>query len=134
VDGSLVRTAPHLISFRNWIRQRIESSSRARFKHVTPGGILHHPCIEQTTFADALAGAVSLDPGVIDARIRALHRATPAATERLFKGIDRLLALESQADDPRAAWSAFSGRSIRPDMFAAALSSHEHEAWRLARR
>lgn len=131
-EGRLVRTAPHLVSFRNWMRQRIESSSRVRFKQVTPGGILHHPCIEQTTAEDALANAERLDGRQIDARIRVLHRATSPAVERLFHGIDRLLESEpgEGGDDPRDAWIAFSGRTLRREVFAAALVTHEHEAWR----
>lgn len=133
-EGHLVRTAAHLVSFRNWIRQRIEASPRVRFKQVTPGGILHHPCIEQTSFEDGLAEFGSLQARHIDAQIRHHHRQSPSLTGRLLTGIDRLLEGALGEDDPRPRWLEFAGRSVRAELFAAALRSHEYEAWVEARQ
>lgn len=133
-DGHLVRTAAHLISFRNWIRQRIEAAPRVRFKQVTPGGILHHPCIEQTSCEDGLAEFGALDGRRLDAQIRERHHRTPALTARLCEGTARLLEESARESDPRARWLDFAGRSVRPELFAAALRSAEYEAWALARQ
>jgi hypothetical protein len=126
-EGQMVRTAPHLVSFRNWMCQQIEAASHARFINATPGGILHHAFIEQSNLSDALARLPALDAKAIDAHVRDRHRATAPASPRLFAGIDALAA--SVSDGTLADWVEFSSQTIRPQTFLGALKSHEHAAW-----
>jgi hypothetical protein len=131
--GQPVRTAPHLVSFRDWMRERIAAATSTRFVHVTSEGILHGPGIERATAGDALAGCQALDQPVVEARLRTLHRTTPDATDALFAAIDRLDAGVPPDTDPRAQWAAFSGRPLAPQTLRAALESHEFHAWRRGR-
>jgi hypothetical protein len=134
-EGHQQRTAPHLVSFRNWMRQQIEAASHIRFMHVTPGGILHHRFIEHCTAEEAIGHAPRLERQDLEAQLRALHR-NEAESERLFDAIERLLdeAAAPPPSSPIAAWSAFAGRVLRPDMLHAALRSHEYNAWCRGRR
>lgn len=130
IDGCLVRTAPHLVSFRNYLRQQIEAASHVRFMNVTPGGILHHRFVEQCTAEEAIGVAPVLDHDAINAALRARHRQSAAAIAPLFRGIDSLLAESRNGVAPAVeAWSQFVGPSVRPDTFLAALRSHQYDAW-----
>jgi len=130
-DGQSVRTAPHLVSFRNWMCQQVESAPRVRFINATPGGILHHAFIEQSNLTDALGRMSSLDGKALHQQIRDKHRSTLAGSERLFAGIDQIVASDGATEaGPLAEWVEFAGRSIRPQTFVSALKSHEHDAWR----
>lgn len=131
--GHLVRTAPHLVSFRDWMRERIASATATRFVHVTDGGILHGPTIERTSVADALASHAALEQPAVQATLRALHRRRPDTTDALFAAIDELAAGVSAGRDPRAQWAAFAGRPLAPQTLLAALESHEFSAWRRGR-
>jgi hypothetical protein len=134
-DGRLVRTAPHLIAFRNWIRERIDATSGVRFFNATPGGILHHPKIELASFADVLADAPSIDGRSLEMHVRGRHRARTGSSEglaRLFSAVDDMLTNEAGfRDDVRKEWLEFAGGSIRADAILSVLRSREFLAWRL---
>lgn len=136
VDGRMERTAPHLVSFRNWMRQQIESAAETRFMHVTPGGILHHRFIEHCTVDEALGASPALDLKEADALIRVRHRATPSQSERLYLGIDAIVEGEASGEHARRLdeWSAFAGGTVRKDLLLTALRSHEYHAWVRGRR
>lgn len=130
VDGHLVRTAPHLVSFRNYLRQQFEAASHVRFMNVTPGGILHHRFVEQCTPEEAIGVAPVLDHEAIGAELRTRHRRSAGTVTPLFRGIDGLLAQSREVvRPPLDAWSQFVGPTVRPDVFMAALRSHEYDAW-----
>lgn len=134
-DGRMVRTAPHLIAFRNWIRQRIEMTPGVNFMNATPGGILHHPRIATTTFEEAARTLPVIGSRRLELHIRSLHRTDEAAADRLFASIDELLAQETSnpAAGPRAAWAAFAAGMVRQDMISASLKSREYRAWSAGR-
>jgi hypothetical protein len=137
-DGHLVRTAPHLIAFRNWMRERIEAAAGVRFFNVTPGGILHHPKIELASFADVLADAPPIDSRSLEIHVRARQRARTGSSEglaRLFSAVEDLLAHEDGVrDDIRREWLEFAGGSIRAEAILSVLRSREYLAWTLGRQ
>lgn len=60
VHGAQVRTAPHLVSFRNWlVEQASRSAPETTFLNATGGGILHGASIAQTTLAEVFAARQS---------------------------------------------------------------------------
>jgi hypothetical protein len=55
VDGTRVRTAPHLIAFRDWLVERSTTLPEIRFVNATGGGILHGGRVELLSVPDALS-------------------------------------------------------------------------------
>ncbi len=129
-EGHQVRTAAHLVSFRDWMCRQIESATGTRFVNATAGGILHHAFIEQSTLPAALGRMPALDSKGLDARIRSLHRATPRTSAALFAAAERLAGSAAQLEPPLADWAEFTSHTIRPETFIGALRSHEYEAWK----
>ena len=73
-SGETVRTAPHLISFRDWIVDRTCGQRDRRFVNATGAGLLAGPAIEQQAASSTLAGAESLDRALLHQVIQAAHR------------------------------------------------------------
>jgi hypothetical protein len=131
-----VRTAPHLVAFRDWMRERIDAAPHVRFVNATPGGILHHPRIETAALPDVARSFPLLDaetPGAFEAQIRARHRPAADGTSRLLEAAQRLVdaPFSEAGGDPRSEWLAFAAGRIGPDAIAAALQSRELAAWSL---
>lgn len=133
LDGHLVRTTPHFVSFRNWMRQQVEAASDTRFMHVTPGGILHHRFIEHCSCEEAVGAAAPIDAKAADTLIRDRHRLTAVQSDALFPGIAAVLDGSSESVAHVSDWSRFTGGSLRREHFMAALRSHDVQAWLLGR-
>lgn len=80
--GQPERTAPHLIAFRDWIRERAAALRGVRVTNASPAGILHGPEIEQAPLASLLERWPPLDMrGRIAARWQPRPELARALTE-----------------------------------------------------
>ena len=122
VRGTRVRTAPHLVSFRNWLAEQMAGDGERTFINATGGGILHGTAIRQATIDEAL-GAFAPVPDV-RARLRDRH-----AAARLHSGdaarMDDLLTRTRRAPDamPFEHWRAFAAGTVSDDQIRAALGA-----------
>jgi hypothetical protein len=129
VHGHTVRTAPHLVAFRDWIVEQAASLPAGRIVNATGAGILHSAGIQQATLETALSTSVPLDRAEIDGRLEAARaRTTPVA-------IDTAVAEASAAvrHDPDGSllsrWREFAGGTLDLQQVADALG---HAARRLS--
>jgi len=131
VHGRPVRTAPHLVSFRDWLRGRAAEPAAPRLVNATGAGILSGPRIEQSLACEALRSSPVLDPRVFDDAIGRAHRSARGDTGRLLSRVDRVLA--GGEPDTIAAWQAFAGQAAPMAAIHRMLESPEYLAWQLAR-
>ncbi|HET9372535.1 MAG TPA: 6-hydroxymethylpterin diphosphokinase MptE-like protein, partial [Vicinamibacterales bacterium] len=131
VNGNPVRTARHLVSFRDWIVERAAERPDRRIVNATAAGILAGPAIVQATAATTLAVHQPVDRDAILAALKRAHRASRGDAARLFEGVAAILS------DPAAAavddWTAFAD-GIDRRAIEAALRSPEFQAWTLGAR
>jgi hypothetical protein len=109
VTGGEVRTAPHLIAFRDWLVEQIGKEQERRFVNATGAGILLGPRIEQTTPQELLAQLGPHTRGAADDVIASRYRRgdgshTLEAASRLTEALVRH-AVEAEA--VLARWAAF---------------------------
>lgn len=120
ITGARVRTAPHLVSFRNWLAEQMAGDSERTFINATGGGILQGTAIRQATLDEAL-GAFAAVPDV-RARLRDRH-----AAGRLHSGdaarMEDLLARTRRSPDavPFERWRAFAAGTVSDDQIRTAL-------------
>ena len=135
-DGRMVRTAPHLVTFRNWMRERMDAAPGTTFINATPGGIFHGGRLEQGTFEETLRDRESIDSRDIERQIRARHALTSATTPQLLEAAHRILAGSASAKERTAVdrWLAFAAGTVRVEMIVAALRSREYQAWEMGAR
>ncbi len=120
VRGERVRTAPHLVSFRNWLVEQMTTAGERRYINATGGGILHGGAIEQGTLAGVFEGGAPL--GDLRARIVGQHAAA-TAERRDADRIDRLLE-EAAADPgrlPLDRWRAFTASTVTAEQLLEVL-------------
>lgn len=129
IDGSPVETAPHLISFRDWVVERAAQFPGRRVVNATGAGILAGGSIEQSGLWPFVADADTIDRTLVDRVFAAAHQATRGDLGRVLAGANALLA-ESQ-DAAIARWIDFAAGSINESAIQMALRSPELEAWRL---
>jgi len=99
VTGDIVRTAPHLRSFRDWIAAEAAKTDGRTIINGTGGGILIGPGIAQQSLAAALSNLPVLGPNVTG-RIAAARRASGTAPA---------VTIGEPDEATLAAWRAFSG-------------------------
>lgn len=104
VTGDIVRTAPHLRSFRDWIVAEAAKATGRTIINGTGGGILVGAGIAQQPLVEALSALPILGPEAT-ARISAVRRAAGAAPAA---------ALGEPDEATRTAWQAFSGPAVAP--------------------
>ncbi len=111
VHGALVRTAPHLIAFRDWIVREAAEHRGRRIVNATNGGILRGAGIVTAAIGDCLGHLPSRDG--LPARVNAVHRAR-AVSPDLARAIDDLRAQLPNAamDPPFDAWLRFAGPRV----------------------
>jgi hypothetical protein len=120
VHGQQVRTAPHLVSFRNWLVEQTTAGGGTSFINATGGGILHGGALTQQT----LKGVFGSSPAVGDARrvLRERHAAVsqPGDDARRLR---RILteASRSPASLPLERWRQFAASTVTGDQILAAL-------------
>jgi hypothetical protein len=76
VNGEPVRTAPHLVAFRDWLAARMQQEPDRRFINATGAGILHAGAsLAQPEDIPGLVPAVTTDCAAL---VRGCHRPRPA--------------------------------------------------------
>ncbi len=120
VRGTSVRTAPQLLSFRNWLLDQMAQPSAVRFVNATGGGLLYGPGVEQASLDDVLGGSPERDD--LRGRLRAAHAAgrtmhsvSPADLEGLAAGHAQ------EAAELLARWRAFTLETVDADDIGSAL-------------
>ncbi len=125
VRGEPVRTAPHLLAFRNWLLEQMAATSGRRFVNASGAGVLYGTNVAQMPLAEALTGRVIADE--CRARIRDLHaRRASVDLSDAASALSKAVA-DGQAADLVARWISFSADTISTKDIADALA-----AWRSA--
>ena len=124
VCGVSVRSAAHLIAFRNWLVEQMGAHPRRRFINATGRGILHGGPLEQVT-PDGLqahlpSAGVSVRHLVRDRYRSASPQPVATATRALLAG---LAAGDAAADDVLREWEQFA-----PGIGRDAVVTHLHAA------
>lgn len=132
IHGVMTRTAPHLLSFRDWTVSCAGRHPARRFVNASGAGLLHGTGIEQGRAAEALAGFPAIDRAALQRALQLAHRAGQGDPARMLAAIDAVLA--DDAAPERLAWRAFAGPSIVDGHINAVLRSPELAAWQAARR
>ena len=130
LSGQTIRTARHLVSFRDWIVDRTCAERGRRFVNATGAGLLAGPAIEQQSASATLAGAAVLDRALIRRLIQAAHGARPRSLDALLEAVTVLLSGGSEA--ALQSWLAFAAPAVTPTVIECALHSPEYRAWALA--
>ena len=122
VDGRLVRTAPHLREFRDWIVEQTRKHPDRRFVNATEAGILLGGTIEQSSLADAVRSLASGDAGFAQ-RIREAYRPDPDAPARSQAEAARLVSSFNANGAPVDDWLTFACRTDIQDDIKHALTT-----------
>lgn len=109
VHGERTRTAPNLVSFRDWLVEQINALSSRTVINATGGGILHGGAIRQLSLRSALADMPPLS-GISD-RLRRKHAASCGAPA---KRLEQLLR-QSHSPAPLQRWIAFTAGTVSED-------------------
>jgi hypothetical protein len=131
VHGQPVRTAPHLVSFRDWFRGRAADATAPRLVNATRAGILTGPGIGQGLACEALRSSPALDPRACEDAIGRAHRAARGNLGGLLSRVDRVLS--GGEPDAITSWQAFAGQAASTAAIQRMLESPEYLAWQLAR-
>ncbi|MCC7044672.1 MAG: DUF115 domain-containing protein [Acidobacteria bacterium] len=131
IDGSPVATAPHLLSFRDWVNERAAEAPGLRVINATGAGLLAGPAIEQRPLVDALGAADTIDRALIDRLLSAAHQHTRGDMTHLLAAIP---ALAEGNDETIPLWLEFAGGTASLSAITAALRSPEYAAWTIGRQ
>jgi hypothetical protein len=120
LEGQLTRTAPHLVSFRDWLVEQIAATPSVTCVNATGAGILNGPGIERTTILESVGSRPRLPD--LRASLRTLH-AAPAACTADQARLHRLLkkSRRSRTELPMDRWMQFTASTVTPDQIAEAL-------------
>jgi predicted O-methyltransferase YrrM len=115
VHGRQTVSAPHLISFRDWLVEQSATLEPGRVLNASGAGILHGPSIGQTTLSDVLGGGTATVPEVRDvvgATVTAssLHLVQEAVGDVLWG----LRAGTGVADTLVSGWTDFTSGQVSP--------------------
>ncbi len=120
IHGAPARTAPNLVSFRDWLVERIASLTPTTVINATGGGILHGGRIQQASLEEALGGAPS-QPG-IRTTLREQHAASRAGRKDLAPLNALLEKIRSgRKSPPIKRWTDFTAGTITESDILAAL-------------
>jgi hypothetical protein len=128
IDGSLVETAPHLLSFRDWLSERARAAPHLRVINATGAGLLTGPSIEQRPLASAIGAADAIDRRLVDRVLSAAHECGRGDVGRLLSGVSALAIGDEQTI---TTWMEFGAGSVSVASLTAALRSPEYAAWSL---
>jgi hypothetical protein len=130
LGGVAVRTAPHLVSFRDWLLERAQAQPDRAIVNATGAGILSGPFVAQRSLTDTLASAPVMDRDLLHRVLRMAHGHGRGDAAALFCGIDALMADEHSP--AVQAMATFGAPAAHRASIAAALRSPEYAAWALA--
>ena len=120
VRGEPVRTAPHLLAFRNWLLEQMAATSGRRFVNATGAGVLYGTNVAQMSLAEALTCRSIADE--CRARIRDLHaRRVSVDVSDAASALNEAVA-NGQAADLVARWISFSADTVSANDIVAALN------------
>jgi hypothetical protein len=128
ITGSPVRTASHLVAFRDWMRTRAGLAAPVRIINATGAGILHGGTIHQASATTTLAAYPPLDLEAIQARLAAAHR--PARDPGAL--FTQIAALADREWRWPAEWIA-ADPNASTDLLRGALAGPEYAAWQIGR-
>ena len=131
IHGASARTAPHLVSFRDWIVEQTGRHTDHQFINATGAGILAGPRIAQATLTSAFAGGDTIDRVLTDRVLAAAHQSARGDLGRVMEGVASVF--EGLHGDAVARWIDFAGGSVQASAIELALRSPEHEAWSAGR-
>lgn len=131
LHGHQVRTAPHLLAFRDWMLDRIAARRDTRVVNATNAGLLVGPGVEQNSLCRAFATADPIDRALVQRVLRSAHQTGVGDLARLLDHVTGLLS--GSRDDTFAQWMQFSAGTVGYPAIEAALRSPEHSAWMLAK-
>jgi len=131
IHGASARTAPHLVSFRDWIVEQTGRHTDHQFINATGAGILAGPRIAQATLTSAFAGGDTIDRVLTDRVLAAAHQSARGDLARVMEGVASVF--EGLHGDAVARWIDFAGGSVQASAIELALRSPEHEAWSAGR-
>lgn len=118
-----VLTSPHLVSFRDWLRQQTSADTSRRFVNTTGAGILHGPRIEHATLHDVLD-----QHAPIGAQVRHALRAARAKARPREDVVGELREVLARPASPAARallaqWVDFTAGTVTADQIERALST-----------
>jgi hypothetical protein len=127
VHGAKVRTASHLIAFRDWLLDEIARTDRT-FINVTGGGALHGRRLRQANIEDVVRDLPRLDPPPAKP-LRAAHAASTRASDDLVAAKDDLArSLNSKsAAQLLDRWVAFTAGSVTKESIVSVIRQHVGE-------
>lgn len=122
LHGRPVRTAPQLLSFRNWLLDQVARPSATRYVNTTGGGMLYGPGLEQASLDEVLGPApVQSD---LRARLRDAHAAGLARPALEASDLRALAAGQGpEAEGLLARWKAFTLDTVEVADIVAALET-----------
>lgn len=132
LHGNQVRTAPHLISFRDWVVDRVALRRDTRVINATGDGLLFGAGIEQDRLSRVFAEAEPIDRALVQRVLRAAHQTADSDMTPVLAGVTSLLS--GSHEDTFADWMQFTAGTVTYPAIEAALRSAEHAAWMLASR
>ena len=123
LHGRPVLTSPHLVSFRDWLRQQIGNDHTRRFVNTSGAGILHGPGIEHATLHDVLDRRAPIGGQVRDA-LRVTRASTPAR-EHLAGELRACLARPDTPGVPEllAQWIDFTAGTVTVEQIQRVLAA-----------
>jgi hypothetical protein len=127
VTGAPVRTAPHLVAFRDWLAEQMRQQSGRRIINAGGAGILKGPGIEQTSPAE-LSTVLDIEQrGDVSHPFRARYR--ERQNERVRRASVELLDRIAAGDPPGVVreWQEFAA-DVTSDAIAHALRAAESGA------
>jgi hypothetical protein len=127
--GEDVRTARHLIAFRDWVAERAAAASDRQVVNGTGAGLLSGPAIAQQSAAAALRDRPVLDREALHARIRGTRQVDPARLTRWLAAATRLLSNLDPSPEAAAIWAV---PGVPRHGIDAALRSPEFVGWSMA--
>jgi hypothetical protein len=130
LDGTPARTAPHLVSFRDWVVERRALHPDRRVVNGTGAGLLFGDGIDQARTATALWASAPLDRAAVHRTIGEAHQGSRGNTATVLAGISRIAA--GMDTDTIDRWVTFAAPSVTPQALDVVLRSPEYEAWALA--
>jgi hypothetical protein len=131
VTGAPVRTAPHLVAFRDWIVERATERTDRRFVNATGAGLLAGGPIRQQSACATLGRLPAIPAETIARDLRTAHAAgtTPGVLTPLFAAATAVVAGADEGLVQR--WRTFTDDTVSRDAIRAALASREQQAWAL---
>jgi hypothetical protein len=131
-SGIPVRTAPHLLSFRDWMVDRAAAHPDRQIVNATGAGVLAGPAIAQRTLTDTLQDAPVLERALLHRVLHMAHRSRRGDMAAVLPGVAALL---SGADEQAVtAMLEFGAPSVTRASLERALTSPELTAWLLGCR